>query len=332
MIEPSNAIAKTYDLLKWLMPIISKYPKDKKYTLGEKAEMEKLLFSLQRALLGQTYRADGYRQFFVYDPKKRLISAAPYPDRVVQHALCNIIEPIFDRTFIHDNYACRKDKGSLKAVDQFTAFSRKNAYVLKCDIRRYFASIDHETLYEMIKKRIKDPSTLLLIKQIIDSAADPGIPIGNLTSQIFANLYLNELDHFVKEEIKCRYYIRYMDDLVVFDNNKNKLNNIKGAIEGRLKRLKLELHPKKCQIYPVKSGVPFLGYKVQPTYRLVVRQNIIRLRRRVRKYLKLWRQGLIAKEKIACSMRSWLGYAIHANSFHLRRRLLSDCNLLGISL
>lgn len=294
-------------------------------------ELENELIVLQGQLQNRTYRMGEYKQFYIHDPKKRLISAAPYRDRVAQHALCNVIEPLFDRTFIDDSYACRKDKGSHKAVGRYTEFSRKNQYVLKCDIKSYFASIDHELLYRLILKKIKDPHALWLIKLIIDSTSSPGIPIGNLSSQIFANLYLNKLDHYLKETVRCRHYLRYMDDLIVFDNDKSRLNYIKESIREYLKGLKLELHENKSQIYQTRRGVNFLGYKIFPTHRLVVKQNIRRLRKRMKRYLGLLQKGIIAMDKIVYSMQSWRGYALHADSCRTRRRILSEFNLEGIS-
>ena len=184
--------------------------------------LEKELYHLQAELQTQTYRPGEYREFYIYEPKLRKISAAPYRDRVVHHALCNVIEPIFERTFIFDSYACRKDKGTHKAVDRFTEFSRKNTYVLKCDIRKYFPSIDHEILKTRFRRKIRDAQVLWLLDLIVDSSNPQeyvheyfqgddlltslnrrrGIPIGNLTSQFFANIYLNGFDHFVKEDLK----------------------------------------------------------------------------------------------------------------------------------
>lgn len=292
-------------------------------------KLEPELLKLQRELQERTYQIESYQQFYIYDPKKRLISALPYRDRVVQHALCNVVEPIFDHSFIYDTYACRKDKGSHRAVNRFTMYCRKNKYVLKCDIKSYFASIDHDVLFEMIVRRINDPNALWLIKQIINSTSSPGIPIGNLASQIFANLYLNGLDHYLKEMVKCRHYIRYMDDLIVFGNDKSRLSEIKEAIREYLRNLKLELHPHKSQIYLTANGINFLGYKVYSTHRLVIRQNIKRLRKRMKKYYKLLKLKLITPQKIARSIQSWLGYAIHADSFNMRRKILSELKYEG---
>jgi RNA-directed DNA polymerase len=185
----------------------------------------------------------------------------------------------------------------------------------------------------MIKRGIKDPNVLWLIKLILDSTPAPGIPIGNLASQIFANLYLNGLDHYLKETIKCQHYIRYMDDLVVFGNEKDWLGEIKKDIGEYLQRLRLKLHPNKSRIYLTTSGIGFLGYKIYPTHRLISKQNIKRAKRRIKKYLKLLGVGMIHWSKLTRSIRSWLGYAIHADSFNLRRRLLGELGLLyeGIS-
>jgi RNA-directed DNA polymerase len=300
----------------------------KKSAAAFNLELEHNLLSIQSALRSGSYRMGRYRHFYVFDPKRRFISAAPYSDRVVQHALCNVIEPIFDRAFIFDSYACRKEKGTHKAVSRFQQFARKNTYVLKCDVRNYFATIDHVRLLRMIQRKIKDAGVLRLIEIIIASSADPGIPIGNLSSQIFANLYLNDIDHYLKETIKCRHYLRYMDDLIVFDSDKARLNDIKRAIDECLKGLKLELHPRKSQIYLTAGGVSFLGYKIYPTHRLTVSSNVKRERKRLKKYLVMVKAGLIDWPKLLRSLRSWLGYARRADSFNLRRRLLGELNLL----
>jgi len=300
-------------------------------TAGFNLNLENELLQLQAELQSRAYRIGAYKCFYVFDPKRRLISALPYRDRVVQHALCNVIEPIFERSFIYDTYACRRGKGSHRAVERFTTYCRKNKYALKCDIRSYFASIDHDVLFGMIKKKIKDPDVLWLIKLIIDSTLSPGIPIGNLASQIFANLYLNGFDHHLKETIKCGPYIRYMDDLIVFGNDKNKLDDIKKTIKGYVNRLKLKLHPHKTRVYLTAKGIAFLGYKIYPTHRLIVRQNIKRLRKRIKNYFELLKLKLIFPQKITCSIQSWLGYAIHADSFYLRREVLSEFNFKGVS-
>ena len=303
--------------------------------------LEKELLSLQRALIGGTYKHGAYRDFLIYDPKRRVISAAPYRDRIVHHALCNVIEPIFDKTFIFDTYACRKGKGTHAAVNRYTAFARRNMYVLKCDIQKYFQSVDHDLLMEMLAKKIRCGDTLWLISDIIASRCDRSIiayfdgddlftplqrdraiPIGNLTSQFFANVYLNGLDHYVKEELRCKYYIRYVDDFVVLDNEKGRLHELKGHIIQHLETLRLRLHRNKSKIYRVKDGIRFLGYRVFPTHRFVKKDNVLRIRRRLKMLSQRYCKSEIALGDVRQSIQSWIGHAMHADSYRLRARLL----------
>ncbi|MDE0401531.1 MAG: RNA-directed DNA polymerase [Candidatus Poribacteria bacterium] len=306
--------------------------------------LERELYRLQAELQTQTYRPGPYYEFHVYEPKLRKISAAPYRDRVVHHALCNIIEPIFDPTFVFDSYACRKGKGTHKAVDRFTEFSRKNTYVLKCDIKKYFPSIDHEILKTLFRRKIRDPEVLWLLDLIVDSSNPQeyvreyfegddlltplnrrrGIPIGNLTSQFFANIYLNGFDHFVKENLRCRYYIRYMDDFVVLDKDKPRLHQVKHEMEGCLAQLRLKLHAHKCQVFPVKDGTDFLGYQVFPTHRRLRPSSVRRARRRLQGLREDYDNGKISWADVNHSVQSWLGHVKHANTYGLRQAIFSQ--------
>lgn len=306
-------------------------------------DFEKELLMLQKELLEKSYTPGQYRTFVVYERKPRMISAAPYRDRVVHHALCNVIEPIFERSFIYDSYACRKGKGTHKAVDRFTEFSNENRYVFKCDIKKYFPSIDHEILFEKMGRKIKCQDTLWLIKKIIDHSNpqeevidyfkgddlfEPfrrrrGIPIGNLTSQFFANIFLNDLDHYAKEALKCRYYMRYVDDITILDGSKERLREIKGAIEKHLEQERLKLHPKKSFIFPASIGTDILGYKVFPTHRLLRKDTCMRFIRRLNKASLLYKKGLLKWEDINRSVQSWLGHASHANTYGLRKAVFS---------
>jgi RNA-directed DNA polymerase len=192
--------------------------------------IEKQLLEINYELNSQTYEHGKYYEFIVNDSKKRVIKAAPFKDRIIHHALCNIIEPIFDKKFIYDSYACRKGKGSHKAIKRFRQFLKiiktknnlenyNNIYCLKCDIVKYFQSVDKTTLIKLIKRSIFNKNVLNLIKIVLNSN-EIGLPIGNLTSQLFANIYLHELDFYIKNVLKCKYYIRYMDDFVIFGLNK----------------------------------------------------------------------------------------------------------------
>ena len=302
-------------------------------------DLEGNILKLQDELLNQRYHHGGYHEFYVYDPKMRKISAAPFRDRVAHHALCNVIEPIFDRTFIYDSYACRIGKGTHAAVDRLTGFLREREresnvgegfYAFKCDIRKYFESIDHKILRELIMRKIKDPKTIWLIDEILKSNdTNCGIPIGNLTSQLFANIYLDKLDHFVKEELRIRHYIRYVDDFVILDDSKKTLYNIKEKIRGFLKdTLKLTLHPKKQVIFPAHLGIDFLGYRVWRTHRLLRKTSVKRMRRKLKKFQRLYREGTISLEKIIQSIASWLGHAKHADTYNLRRKLFGGIKLV----
>lgn len=307
-------------------------------------DLERELFALQQELRSQTYRPGPYRTFTIREPKARLISAAPYRDRVVHHALCRVIEPIFDRTFIRDSYACRVGKGTHLAVDEFAQHARRFQYVLKCDLAKYFPSIDHEILVGLLARKIKDPLVLWLIRAIVDASNEQefvcrhfdgddlfspierrrGIPIGNLTSQFFANVYLNGFDHFVKERLRCAAYLRYCDDFVVFGQDKRALGTVKAAMGEYLAGLRLTLHPRKCQVWPTQTGVDFLGYRVFPTHRRLRATTAKRAIRRLR--AKAWAcvRGALSLDRWRQSWASWLGHAQHADTYGLRRAVAQD--------
>lgn len=296
--------------------------------------LEHELWTLQAELSSGTYQPGDYRHFTIYEPKRRLISAAPYRDRVVHHAIHNVLKPIFDPTFIHDSYATRKGKGTHAAIDRFQRFAQISPYVLKCDIRQYFPSIDHEILMRLIERKIACSPTLELIGKILNSHVSPvapslpparwGIPIGNLTSQFFANIYLNGLDHFIKEQLGCRHYLRYMDDFVVFHGDKAFLWDVKGRIVEYLKTLKLELHDGKCRIFKTARGMPFLGLVVFPQRRRIKRENYLRYRRRLKGLQKSYQKGAIGLTGIRQSVCAWIGHAKHADTVRLRTFLLGD--------
>ena len=244
--------------------------------------LEEQLFRLQEDLRSKKYHPGAYKAFIIKDPKERLISAAPYRDRVLHHALCNIIEPLFERTFIFDSYANRKGKGTHRAIERFQEYGKRFPYVLKCDIRKFFPSIDHQVLKREIRWKIQCADTLWLIDKIIDASNEQephevyfpgddlfstierrrGLPIGNLTSQFWGNVYMNRFDHYIKEVLKVPGYIRYVDDFVLFSEDKAKLWEWKEQIQHYLVRLRLLLHPDKTQIYQVERGVPFFRFPI----------------------------------------------------------------------
>ena len=287
--------------------------------------LESELLRLQDELKAQTYKPGNYRHFYVNDPKRRLISAAPYRDRIVHHAFCNIVDPIFDKTFICHSYACRLNKGTHRALDKCQSFIRANQYVLQCDISKYFFSINHQILLSIIVRKIKDKEVVRLTELIINSGANStrGIPIGNLTSQFFANLYLNELDYFVKFDLKERYYLRYMDDFLIFGNDKKHLHKIKEEVRDFLgENLRLDLHLKKSIVYPVKSGVDFCGFRIFKDYRRLRKTNVRLFTKRMRKLRGLFRQGRIEMKDISHSLRCWIAHASYGNTYNLRKKML----------
>jgi len=303
-------------------------------------KLESEVFQLQDELRSQTYRPGKYRSFKIHDPKERMISAAPYRDRVVHHALCNVIEPLFERSFIYDSYANRKGKGTHKAIERFQHYARRSPYVLKCDIRKFFPSIDHAVLKQAIRKKIACAKTLWLIDLIIDNSnpQEPhpvyfpgddlftphlrkkGLPIGNLTSQFWANVYMDGFDHYMKEKMRLP-YIRYVDDFVVFSKEKQRLHWAKVEIEEYLNYLRLITHPRKTQIHRVRDGVPFLGFRVYPFYRQVLKTKTRRYVRHLRKKIKLKDQGVLSPSQLESELNSWLGHIRFGHSQRLEQKI-----------
>lgn len=299
--------------------------------------LEEELLRLREELLSKSYQPGAYRSFMIYDPKERMISAAPYRDRVVHHALMNVTAPVFERTFIYDSYANRKGKGVHAAILRYQEYARRFLYVLKCDIRKFFPSIDHEILKQELRWKIACPDTLWLIDIIIDNSNAQeehiayypgddlftpwqrrhGLPIGNLTSQWWGNIYLNRFDHFVKEELRVPGYIRYVDDFVLFGASSGQLHDWKSAISAYLNRLRLSLHPQKSQVYQVEKGVPFLGFKVFKEYRTVRKQKPRRYKRFLRKQMSMRKQGKLCPNRLEMGLNSWLGHV----RFGMSRRL-----------
>lgn len=306
-------------------------------------DLEAELFQLRRELQEKRYQPGRYRTFHIYDPKKRLISAAPYRDRIVHHALCYIIEPIFDRTFIFDSYANRIGKGTHKALDRCTEFSRRYRYVLKCDVEKYFPSIDHRILMSLAARKIKCPETLWLIERIVansnpqeeivryfpgDTLFTPcerrhGIPIGNLTSQFMANVYLNGLDHFIAEDVRPGGYVRFADDFLVFSDDRDMLHALLPRIQAHVDGLRLRLQPRKCQVMPVRCGIPFLGWQMFPDHRRLRRATGVRFQRRLAELREDYAEGKIELDRVKMSVMSWIGHLKHGETRGLRRKLLA---------
>ncbi len=307
-------------------------------------DLEPNLLTLQRELVAGEYAPGPYRQFTVYERKPRLISVAPFRDRVAHHAVMAILEPLLDKRFIPDTYACRKDKGVHRAVDRYQQFARDHAYVLKLDIARYFPSVDRTILKEQLTRRLKDKSVLALLYRIIDggpestepvrffpgddlvstSARPRGLPIGNLTSQFLANLYLDAFDHWLKETVRVKGYLRYVDDLYLLDDDKRRLWSLRDAIVEHLEGLRLVLRADKTQVYRTTERVDVLGYKVSRYRRWLRNDNGFRFRRRLRHLSRLYQAGEMDWSALNASMQSWTGHARHAETERLREAIFSQ--------
>ena len=300
--------------------------------------LEKELFKIKRELENLSYKSSRPEKFVLREPKKRTIFVVDFKDRVIHHALCNIIEPIFDKSFIKDSYACQKEKGTHRAVWRLEQFQRKvtknntrKGYILKADVRKYFDSIDHEILLKIIKRKIKDRKVMWLIEEIVRSHEGKGdfkgkgVPIGNLTSQLFANVYLNELDYFVKEKLRAKYYIRYMDDLVILSPSIDFLLEVKEKINEFLTTwLNLKLHPKKSWVFPPERGVDFLGYQIFYYYKLLKKGAVKRIKEKLKVLAETYNKEFIDLSEIYGSVVAWLGYSKHADTYKLRERLLEN--------
>ncbi len=309
------------------------------------------LLSLQEVLLSLTYKPGPYRNFIIFEPKRRLVSAAPFRDRVVHHALCRVIEPIWEARFHSHSYACRVGKGTHAAVDKAHQWVRRYPYVFHGDIVKYFPSIDHQILMGLITKKIRDPEVIWLAQTILDTGKDiqpqeqpvlyfpgddlfaalrpRGLPIGNLTSQFWANVYLNELDTFVAQELKCHAYLRYMDDFLLFSESKAELIAWKIAIRSFLgEHLRLSMHENKSVVIPTRTGLDFCGFVLFPEKRKLRRTSITRFLKRFKMQRSLYSQGQMSLDEVTTSVKSWIAHAAHADSWHLRSKIFREHPLL----
>lgn len=312
-------------------------------------DLELNLVSIQQDLVDETYRPGRYDSFMVHEPKRRKISAAPFRDRVVHHALCNVILPIYEHKFIDDSYANRVGKGTHKALDRCTRFMRRFKYVLPCDIQQFFPAIDHAILKDILAKTIADPATMRLCHKIIDSGAGildaeydmryfagddlfavnrpRGLPIGNLTSQFWANVYLNELDQFVKHDLRCKGYVRYVDDFLLFADDKVTLHHWREQIIAFAAGLRLTLHENRAQPRPVAQGLPFLGFTVYPDHRRLKRDKGISYQRHLKTLHKNYQSGEIDRKSLDASVLAWIGHVQHGDTWQLREAVFSEIKL-----
>lgn len=314
-----------------------KASKSRRYSgdvLRFRQNLEENLINIQNHLLWATWEPGPYKYFTVYEPKERMIMAPPFRDRIVHHALINIIEPLFERKFIFDSYACRSGKGIHRSACRVRQFLRRAksrwgcAFVLKADISKYFPSIDSSVLGGIIKKTVRDTKTLSLCEKIVFHGAEngKGVPVGALTSQLFANAYLDRLDHFAKDDLGLKYYLRYMDDWVVIGQSKPELRRHKTAMENFVSEtLRLKLN-KKTDIFPSSHGVDFCGYRVWDTHILPRKRNVKRARKRLMAMAAKYHSGEITKHKLMSVLASFIGYMKHCASRRTIAEILIKIN------
>lgn len=300
-------------------------------------DVEQNLFQLHRILRSKTYRHSPYTSFYILDPKQRHIHKAEVRDRILHHAIFNVLNPIFERTFIDTSFSCRVDKGTHKGVEAVTTMTRqvsrngtRPCFVLKCDVQKFFFRVDHMILMSILKRVVKDEDAIWLLGEVINSFfskesnifAVKGLPIGNLTSQLFANIYMNGFDHYVKHVLRVKHYARYTDDFVIVADNTQYLEGLIPIIQSFLReRLALELHPKKTTIRSLHQGVDFLGYTIFARHRLVRTKTRHRMFRKLKQKVLEYKTGKTSEEKLDQSLQSYRGVLSHANTYHLREQL-----------
>jgi retron-type reverse transcriptase len=317
----------------------------RRYVKRFERDLQNNLLKIQQELIDQTYIPNKLKVFTLRDPKTRKISKSAFRDRVIHHALCNIIVPILEKPFIYDSCANQIGKGTLKALDRFDFFKRKvsrnntrKCWVLKADIKHYFEEINHKILVNMMRRKIQDEKVIWLIWQILSNPyrsigvknkplKKKGMPLGNLTSQFFANLYLNELDQFVKHQLKVKYYIRYVDDFVILHENKEQLKLWKEEINDFIKeKLNIELHPSKSHVLNLNSGISFLGFRIFYHFRLLRKSNMKNFEKKFNQMKILYEQGILNKDKVIEKLEGWLEYASKGNTFKFRKHILRNFN------
>ncbi len=288
--------------------------------------LEDNIFNLHNGLKLGVQRDIFYQQFRITDPKPRLINKASVADRLLHHAIYRYLQPLFNKTFIFDSFSCRKEKGTHKAFKRTIQITRRvsrnyssSCWVLKCDIKKFFDSVDHKVLIDLLRSRIDDKPLIYLLEEIIESfEAKPGkgMPLGNLTSQLFANVYMDPLDKFVKHRLKVKHYIRYADDFLLFSQNPSELLGYFIEINGFLKsELKLSLHPDKIILRKLNWGIDFVGYVTLPHHALPRKTTVKRI------FRSLAQKISEEPEAVDASLQSYLGYLKHVNAYNLVNKL-----------
>lgn len=319
--------------------------------LNFSAHLEDNLVKLQKELIERTYTLGKYREFYIYEPKKRLIMAQPFKDRVVQWAIYQVLNPVFAQGYITDSYACIKERGTHKAVKRLHYWLRQvgkkpeKYYFLKLDISKYFYRIDHDVLMGILKRKIRDDDMIFLLDKTVNSSetnfglppgkspgevkrsdrvSEKGMPVGNLSSQMFANLYLNELDQYCKRTLGIHFYVRYMDDVIILHQDKDQLHEWKRIIDTFLKeKLQLDLNEKTC-IRPITLGVEFCGYKIWNTHIKLRKSTALKMKRNLKKLQKEYAAGEVTVEEAKQTISSYLGILKHCDSYSLKRTIFGE--------
>ena len=301
----------------------------KDYVIKFEENLWENLFELHKKLKNKTYLPESLKTFILRDPKTRKINKSSFRDRIVHHAIVRVIEPVFEKSFIYDSCANRIGKGNLFALRRLELFKRKvtnnlqtEAFCLKADIKHYFEEVDHDILVKIIQRKVKDREIIRLIKKILKNLpkkTSKGMPLGNLTSQFFANVYLHELDYFVKHKLMAKYYVRYVDDFILLNKSEEQLRIWKKRINNFLRtRLKIELHKQKSRIISLSQGIDFLGFRNFYYFRLLRKRNIKNMFMKVVRY----KNEEISKAKILEIFQGWNAYSKWANSYRLRRSVV----------
>ncbi len=296
--------------------------------------VERNIFSLHRELVAKTYKHSPYSSFFIQDPKERHIRKACVRDRLVHQAVYTVLTQIFEPRFINDLYSSRLGKGTHAGVNALRKMTFKvsrnftrSCWALKCDVRKFYDSVDHEVLVNLLEKVLDDEAAMWLICDIIGSfhhegTPGKGLPIGNLTSQIFTNIYLNEMDQFLKQKHRIKHYARFADDFVLLSENKANLERILPEVEQFLNmHLKIQLHPKKIYLRPLHQGIDFLGYVTLPHYRVLRTSTKRRMKRKLAERLTQYFDGEIAQDSMSQTLQSYLGVLSHANGHKLENKI-----------
>lgn len=295
-------------------------------------DLEANIISLYRIIRSGLYKHSNYISFFICDPKLRNIHKAEVTDRVLHHSIVRNIEPFFEKSFIFDSYSSRDGKGTHRAIKRLKNFcltltknKTRTAWALKCDVKKFFDSIDHEILLSLVRKKVKDAKLMDIIEEIVRSynkEPGKGIPLGNLTSQLFSNVYLSQFDHFVKRELRAKYYVRYADDFILLNDEKEQLEKLLPIINNFLEtKLKLHLHPGKVFIRKIHQGIDFLGCIVFPTHIILRTKTKRRIFRKIKARKKELEMGKIDKKSFNQSLQSYFGILTHCRGRGIRKEL-----------